>query len=155
LFDEIIEEYNPNAEKSQEKPKEQQQTVEAPKTIYRQIPKELQRLFAYLQHAQVNAMSTKDLTVKGFNWKSNDTSIQHDVHELIRVLFDSIERSLVGTKSENLINKLYRGNLAHQIKCLGCGTLRTRNEYAKFSDRLFDAVRVSDVRVLISDTFSI
>lgn len=138
LFDDIIDDYKAPSQldstgQPSQQPEAQTEAREDSRTssgvTYRQIPKELQRLFAYLQLAQVNALSTRDLTVKGFNWKGNDTSIQHDVHELIRVLFDSIEKSLVGTRAENLINSLYRGSFAHQIKCLQCGTLRSRSEY--------------------------
>lgn len=50
----------------------------------RLIPLELQRLFTQLQHLDVYAQSTMDLTSKGFQWQGMDGRVQHDAHELNR-----------------------------------------------------------------------
>lgn len=75
----------------------------------RPIPLELQRLFAQLQLSDRRTLSTDDLTSKGFAWQSWDGRVQHDVHELVRLLIDALERSLVRTTAEKLLGSLYRG----------------------------------------------
>lgn len=45
-------------------------------------------LFLLLQRT----LPTDDLTAKGFKWESWDGRIQHDVHELNRLLIDALER---------------------------------------------------------------
>lgn len=55
----------------------------------RTIPLELQRLFSLLQsHSGVDrlAVSTQELTEKGFRWTGMDGSVQHDAHELNRLV---------------------------------------------------------------------
>jgi len=54
---------------------------------YREIPYQLQRLFAKLQSGNSTAFSTRKLT-ESFGWNSNDTHIQHDV--LYLFFFSSI-----------------------------------------------------------------
>ena len=41
-------------------------------------------------------------------------AVQHDVHELNRILFDAIEDSLKGTAQERLIEQLYKGISVNQ-----------------------------------------
>ncbi len=84
----------------------------------RRIPKELQLLFARMQSADANAQSTKRLTEcfgAGFS-----VAIQHDVHELNRILFDRLEKQLRGTAIHDLINQLYRGTVVNRIVCKSC-----------------------------------
>ena len=47
------------------------------------MPLELQRLFAYMQVADVRALSTKALT-RSFGWDGSEVQVQHDIHELSR-----------------------------------------------------------------------
>ena len=42
-------------------------------------------------------------------------AVQHDVHELNRILFDAIEESLKGTSQERLIEQLYKGTSVNQV----------------------------------------
>lgn len=44
------------------------------------------------------------------------------------MLFDALERSLRGKPGEKLIPELYRGALAHQVRCLRCGYCSEREE---------------------------
>eukprot|EP01042_Synura_sphagnicola_P001223 gene1223-1386_t len=48
----------------------------------RTIILELQRLFTQLQYLDKRAVSTQDLTMKGFSWRNLDGNVQHDAHEL-------------------------------------------------------------------------
>lgn len=93
-----------------------------------------------MQLANRQAVSTERLT-RSFGWHGRDTSVQHDVHELIRyvcafvslahrnrlndaphsVLFDIIDRSLKATPGESLIPSLYKGTQVNKIICLKCG----------------------------------
>ena len=100
---------------------------EAPTTKERRIPKELQRLFARMQAADSNSgQSTKPLTdCFGSNFSGG---VQHDVHELNRLLFDRIEKQLRGTAIQDLINDLYRGTTVNRIVCKSCGYKSEREE---------------------------
>jgi ubiquitin carboxyl-terminal hydrolase 40 len=97
------------------------------KTKIRKIIAELQLLFSEMTVLDAKAVSTEKLT-DSFGWKGKDTSIQHDIHELNRKLFDAIEKSLKGTKEENLIKEIYHGTVLNQIKCLFCGFVSERGE---------------------------
>lgn len=54
--------------------------------------------------------------------------MQHDVHELNRILFDRIEKQLRGTPVHGLINRLYRGTVVNRILCKSCGHKSEREE---------------------------
>ncbi|KAG5183494.1 hypothetical protein JKP88DRAFT_181783, partial [Tribonema minus] len=93
------------------------------------IPLEVQRLFARLQMLQVQTISTEDLTTKGFKWQDRDGRVQHDVHELNRLLIDALERSLAHTPSgAALIPTLYTGQATSRVTCLSCGRMSDRDE---------------------------
>ena len=98
-----------------------------PKGKERRIPKELQTLFARMQTVDANvAQSTKRLTDcfgAGFSG-----GVQHDVHELNRLLFDRIEKQLRGLPVQGLINELYRGTMVNRILCKSCGHKSEREE---------------------------
>lgn len=92
----------------------------------RRIPKELQVLFARMQAADANWQRTNRLTEcfgAGFS-----VAVQHDVHELNRILFDRIEKQLRGTRIHELINQLYRGTVVNRIVCRSCGHRSERVE---------------------------
>lgn len=82
----------------------------------RSIPLQLQKLFARLQLSDLRAVKTKDLT-KSFGWTDADAFTQHDVQELLRVLFDALERVMKGTAQANLINDLYEGQMKDYVQC--------------------------------------
>lgn len=98
------------------------------KTKPRLIPLELQRLFAQMQHLQQRAITTEALTTKGFQWQGYDGRIQHDAHELNRLLIEALEKSLVHTSGETLCKSLYVGELAYQTTCQGCGFVSERRD---------------------------
>lgn len=87
----------------------------------RKILIELQRLFAFLQLSNQYALSTENLT-NSFGWKGSEVLQQHDVHELNRILFDVIDRSLQTTSQQSLIRNLYRGTFVNKIICLSCNS---------------------------------
>ena len=69
-----------------------------------------------------------ELTTKGFQWESMDGQVQHDAHELNRLLIDAIEKSLKRTTAESLCKSLYQGVCANQIQCLNCKGISERTE---------------------------
>lgn len=91
------------------------------------IPRQLQLLFSRLQLRDQKAVKTKDLT-NSFGWKDSDAFVQHDVQELFRVLSDALEKVLVGTEQENLINDLYQGEMKDYVKCKSCGHESSRSD---------------------------
>ena len=52
------------------------------------------------------AVGTKELT-QSFGWKSVEAFTQHDVQELLRVLFDALEEELKGTPQAEVLKPLY------------------------------------------------
>lgn len=94
----------------------------------RLIPLELQRLFAQMQLLDCQTVSTQELTSRGFQWQGHDGRIQHDAHELNRLLIDALEKSLKHTTGESLCRSLYQGCLAYQTKCLGCNKVYERED---------------------------
>lgn len=72
------------------------------------ISRELQRVFVQLQTSKAQAVDTKDLT-GSFGWTQADAFMQHDVQELLRVLFDALETELEGSAQYEHIRRIYRG----------------------------------------------
>ena len=89
------------------------------------IPLQLQLLFANLQLSTSRAVSTKSLT-KSFGWSSSDVFTQHDVHELVRILFDALEDAFIGTPNAVVMANLFKGTLRDFVKCTECNTERPR-----------------------------
>eukprot|EP01035_Chromulina_nebulosa_P021140 gene21140-27392_t len=95
----------------------------------RLIPLELQSLFTKMRLADVETISTHDLTSKGFKWQDLDGRVQHDAHELNRLLIDALEKSLKKTTGETLCKDIYQGADSELVKefndeglglCLDC-----------------------------------
>lgn len=84
------------------------------------IPYALQRLFCKLQTTS-HALGTRELT-ESFGWSASESFIQHDVHELTRVLLDNLEKKLnvqmpdAASPKENAINKLFHGSLESYVR---------------------------------------
>jgi ubiquitin carboxyl-terminal hydrolase 47 len=94
-------------------------TVEAEKA--KSIPYNLQRLFLQLQFlTSKRSIETVNMT-KSFGWSSSDAFQQHDVQELMRVMFDALEKKLKGTSQDGILNKLYQGKMIDYVKCKHCG----------------------------------
>uniref|UniRef100_A0A6P7GLW5 Ubiquitin carboxyl-terminal hydrolase 47 n=1 Tax=Diabrotica virgifera virgifera TaxID=50390 RepID=A0A6P7GLW5_DIAVI len=93
----------------------------------RSIPYQLQKLFLNLQTSSKSAVETTDLTTS-FGWQNSDAWHQHDIQELCRVMFDALEQKFKDTKQANLINDLYEGKMLDYVKCLECGTEKSRED---------------------------
>ncbi|CAH1098734.1 unnamed protein product [Psylliodes chrysocephalus] len=93
----------------------------------RSIPYQLQKLFLNLQTSSKSAVETTDLTYS-FGWQNSDAWHQHDIQELCRVMFDALEQKFKDTKQANLINDLYEGKMLDYVKCLECGTEKSRED---------------------------
>lgn len=100
----------------------------------RSIPYALQRLFCHLQ-TSTKAVGTRELT-ESFGWGSADSFIQHDVHELTRVLLDNLEEKLTAQQAEmghsnpkdNAIHQLFTGSLESYIKVEDANYFGSREE---------------------------
>ncbi|CAF1103468.1 unnamed protein product [Rotaria sp. Silwood1] len=93
----------------------------------RKIIVELQRLFAEMLLLNQQACSSIRLT-DSFGWQSNETFDHQDVHELNRLLFDAIQKSLQGTKQSNLIRSCYEGSTINYTQCKQCQKIFKRTE---------------------------
>ena len=62
----------------------------------------------------------KDLTERGFKWNNDEGRVQHDAHELIRLLIDRLEVDMKFSKvNSGLVSALYEGELANQVRWEG------------------------------------
>ncbi|CAF1680703.1 unnamed protein product, partial [Adineta ricciae] len=112
----------------------------------RKIIVELQRLFAEMLLLNQQACSSIRLT-DSFGWQSNEVGFlllvnshpllfcslkqtfdHQDVHELNRLLFDAIQKSLQGTKQSNLIRTCYEGSTINYTQCKKCQKVFKRIE---------------------------
>uniref|UniRef100_A0A1L8DSM0 Ubiquitin carboxyl-terminal hydrolase 47 n=1 Tax=Nyssomyia neivai TaxID=330878 RepID=A0A1L8DSM0_9DIPT len=91
------------------------------------IPYQLQKLFLKLQTTEKPAIETTDLT-RSFGWDSTEAWQQHDIQELCRVMFDALEQKFKNTQQADLINQLYQGTMIDYVKCLECGTEKSRED---------------------------
>ena len=91
------------------------------------IPYQLQKLFLNLQTSTESAVETTALT-KSFGWDSTEAWQQHDIQELCRVMFDALEQKFKKTEQADLINRLYEGMMTDYVKCLKCGTEKSRED---------------------------
>ncbi|XP_014476405.1 PREDICTED: ubiquitin carboxyl-terminal hydrolase 47 isoform X4 [Dinoponera quadriceps] len=91
------------------------------------IPYQLQKLFLNLQTSTKSAVETTSLT-KSFGWDSTEAWQQHDIQELCRVMFDALEQKFKNTEQADLINRLYEGKMIDYVKCLECGTEKSRED---------------------------
>lgn len=60
-----------------------------------------------------------------------DGAVQHDAHELNRLLIDALQMSLKNCKNNeahSLIQRLYQGKLSNEIRCLKCEQYSRRDE---------------------------
>jgi len=87
-----------------------------------------------MQMLDVDAITTEGLTNKGFQWRNAEGQVQHDAHELNRLLIDALEKSLRKTSGENLCQKLYQGISVNKTKCLHCN--QTSEKFESFYDIL-------------------
>lgn len=103
--------------------------------VAKSIPYALQRLFCMLQTA-TKAVGTTELT-ESFGWGEADSFIQHDVHELTRVLLDNLEKKLNAQNSsdevpdqrrQNAIDKLFHGSLETYVNVDEVGYHGSREE---------------------------
>lgn len=90
------------------------------------IPLALQRIFYNLEYSN-DAVSTNELT-KSFGWDAMDSFMQHDVQEFNRVLQDSLETKMKGTRAEGAISKLFVGKTKSYIKCINVDFESSRTE---------------------------
>jgi ubiquitin C-terminal hydrolase len=88
----------------------------------------IQKLFALLNKYDTRAIDTHILT-DAFKWGGVEGSYQQDSQEFIRLfLFDVLERALIGTPFDGVINNIFKTHLYSYSTCVNCGTQRKREE---------------------------
>lgn len=70
-------------------------------------------------------METTAIT-KSFGWDRAESFQQHDVQELLRVLFDALEEEWADTPQASVIQDLYQGELVDYVLCTVCKTESSR-----------------------------
>ncbi|KEG15440.1 ubiquitin hydrolase [Trypanosoma grayi] len=71
----------------------------------------LRNIFAQLNCA-TSSVSTNELT-EAFGWENNEEWIQHDVHEMLQKLLDSLETVCKNTPLENIVRDHFYGELTY------------------------------------------
>eukprot|EP00796_Vickermania_ingenoplastis_P004413 gene4413-3212_t len=92
----------------------------------------LQSVFCRLQKGDQN-ISTTDLTT-AFGWVGDEVSVQHDVHELIQLLFDRLEKVLKGTPLENFIRDIFCGELIYRSQAVDTAVTYVSDRLETFYD---------------------
>ncbi|KNC50447.1 ubiquitin carboxyl-terminal hydrolase [Thecamonas trahens ATCC 50062] len=85
----------------------------------------LQKLFARLAVSEKAALDTVELTTS-FRWTTAEAFRQHDVQELLRVLFGVLELVKEPESEAGVVQALYGGTLRDSVVCLGCGHAAVR-----------------------------
>ncbi|CAG0917184.1 unnamed protein product [Notodromas monacha] len=88
---------------------------------------QLQKLFLSLETSWRHSVETTELT-KSFGWDSTEVWQQHDIQELCRVMFDTLELKFKETDQADLIKRLYEGMMLDYVKCLECGNEKARED---------------------------
>ncbi|KAL5705679.1 ubiquitinyl hydrolase 1 [Ranunculus cassubicifolius] len=115
-------------------------TVENEKPFPR-LSNALQSLFYKLQCSS-NRVSTSEL-IKSFGWQPDEYTMQHDAHELNRVLCEKIDDKMKGTVVEGTIQHLFEGHYTNYIKCINMRYSSARKE--SFYDLQLDVKGCRDV----------
>lgn len=88
----------------------------------------LRKLFSHLQAGDQAAVGTDELTW-AFGWTEDQAQVQHDIHELNRILLDALHRSLQSsTLGRGLVPGLFGGSFVSRVLCEECGTVSERVE---------------------------
>ena len=93
----------------------------------REVLYALQELFVKLAYIDEKAISTANLTAS-FGWTGEEVIVQHDVQELSRVFFDSLDRALSETEFSDLIGKYCKGKFLNVTICSKCSAESEREE---------------------------
>jgi len=99
------------------------------------IPYQLQLLFARLAKSKQPAVNTKGLTIS-FHWDRAQSFQQNDVQELMKVLFDALEKTLHVDPNNSFTNTLYMGTSIDSLKALTDG-------YERRIDSKFDQLQLA------------
>lgn len=109
------------------------------------IPRQLQLLFTRMYLSRRRCIPTVQLT-KSFRWNERDVFTQHDISELICLLFGALEQTIPEKSAEALLS-MFKGSFVDRLTCLNCS--RQRRRYQPFyeipvditSGNLVDALR--------------
>eukprot|EP00954_Amorphochlora_amoebiformis_P006013 472198-Amorphochlora_amoeboformis.AAC.2 len=100
------------------------------------IPYQLQLLFARLATSKQPAVNTKGLTVS-FHWDRAQSFEQNDVQELMKVLFDVLEKTLHQDPKNSFTTRLYFGESVDYLKSLA------GDGYERRIDSVFDQIGIA------------
>ncbi|GET92477.1 ubiquitin hydrolase, putative [Leishmania tarentolae] len=76
----------------------------------------LRDVFAQLEMRNRNTTTT-ELT-KAFGWSAQEAAVQHDVHELMQQLFDSLETALKETPKKDMIRDMFGGLMIYRSRAI-------------------------------------
>jgi len=102
--------------------------IEQAKTLdlSRNIPYQLQKLFALLQETDRLSIPTTGLT-KSFGWQEQVYQ-QSDVQELYTILLTALKENTLGSSLNETIQGLFWGEMTNYTECQTCYSSRLRRE---------------------------
>ncbi|PRP87509.1 ubiquitin domain-containing protein [Planoprotostelium fungivorum] len=91
---------------------------------------QIQLLFSHLQDSAKKYYNPVQLctTLKDYEGRAINTSVQMDCNEFSNMLFDHLESSLKGTHQEHLLKNVFSGTLCNQLICKECPHSSERDE---------------------------
>ncbi len=103
---------------------------------------QLQRLFARLQLSLMSAISSAGLT-SAFGWRGDDVYLQHDVQELMHVMFDALQQQHGASRVGQFLTSACHGTMCDYVQCMTCHTRRERMD--TFMDLSMDVKGLSSL----------
>lgn len=96
------------------------------------LVKAMQGVFCRLSSGEQN-ISTTDLT-SAFGWGVGEIAVQHDVHELLQILLDRLEKQEKGPSSEHFIQYMFCGELMYRSQAVDTDVQYVADRLERFYD---------------------
>eukprot|EP01117_Protostelium_nocturnum_P009607 TRINITY_DN3429_c0_g1_i1.p1 TRINITY_DN3429_c0_g1~~TRINITY_DN3429_c0_g1_i1.p1 ORF type:complete len:2268 (-),score=754.02 TRINITY_DN3429_c0_g1_i1:12-6815(-) len=105
-------------------------SIEEKKELDQNMLYQTQLLFSHLQESAKRYYNPTNFcnTLKDYEGRPINTSVQMDCNEFSNMLFDKLEGQLKGTKMEHLLRDVFSGTFCNQLICKECPHSSERDE---------------------------
>ena len=123
---------------------------------------QIQTIFGYLTFSSRRDVNPSNFcfAFKEHDGKPTNTSIQHDAHEFLNILFDRLELAFKDTPYNQLLQHVFAGKSCSQVRCQSCGNVSaTFEDYYTLSleiknqKTLYDALEKYIAGATVSDYY--
>eukprot|EP00117_Sycon_ciliatum_P000144 scpid6533/ scgid6329/ Ubiquitin carboxyl-terminal hydrolase 34; Deubiquitinating enzyme 34; Ubiquitin thioesterase 34; Ubiquitin-specific-processing protease 34 len=100
------------------------------RTIDDNLMHQLQKMFGHLELSERVDYNPIEFcySYKEMDGQPTNTSVQHDTHEFVNIMFDRIENLMKPTPQKYLLQSVFGGKNCSQMVCKECGFIRNRFE---------------------------